>query len=132
MKPLIYLAGPYTYPDPVTNTRKAVLFAGELVRRGFIPIIPHLSLLWHIISPKPRTYDFWMDIDLEYLRRCDALYRLSGKSKGADKEVEFALRNGIPVFFKMTDLEEWKNETFDDNFGYRCAGCDCSANPKVL
>lgn len=53
MKPLIYIAGPYTCPDPVLNTRKAVAVAESVLALGGAPVVPHLTMLWHLISPKP-------------------------------------------------------------------------------
>lgn len=98
MKPLVYLAGPYTHPDPVANTRAMILAATELHEAGLCtPFIPHLSMLWHLVTPKP--VEFWYNLDLEYLSRCDALLRFPGVSTGADDEARFATETGIPVFF---------------------------------
>lgn len=105
MKPLVYIAGPYTSPDPVTNVRDAV-FAAESVRAlGAVPFVPHLFHLWHTISPHP--YEFWMGVDFDMLDRCDAVWRLPGASPGADREVDRALIAGKPVFFGIRGLAEW-------------------------
>ena len=68
--------------------------------------MPHLSVLWQMIAPK--THEQWLELDLELVRRCDALLRIAGESKGADQEVEFARANGIPVFYRIVDLLDWK------------------------
>ena len=49
----------------------------------------------------PRPYEDWIKLDLEWIKACDYLLRLSGESKGADQEVEFALDNGLSVFYGM-------------------------------
>jgi len=85
-KPVIYIAGPYTNGDPVLNTRKAVEAADKLHQMGYIPIIPHLSMLWHTISPK--DYDWWMEYDYELMDLCDGVVRLPGVSEGADLEAK--------------------------------------------
>lgn len=85
MKPLVYIAGPYTHPDPVENTHKAVRAAEQIEALGCDVVIPHLSLLWHAISPAP--IERWYERDLAVMHRCDALVRLPGKSTGADAEV---------------------------------------------
>ena len=96
-KPLwIYVAGPYTKPDPCINTRNAVLVGLRLREMGFVPIIPHLSHLMHLIEP--RDYRFWTQWDFDWLERCDALLVLSGESPGARAEEELAERLGIPIF----------------------------------
>lgn len=101
---LVYLAMPYTHPDPVINTHNAMRVAEILIEHGCIPIIPHLSLFWHLVYPHP--IEFWYDYDLKILERCDCLLRLGGESKGADKEVIYAKSKGIPVFTTLQDI--WK------------------------
>lgn len=97
-KQLVYIAGPYTHPDPVANTNKAVRIGNLLSERGYAVFIPHLTLLWHIITPKP--LQFWYDHDIEILRRCDLLYRIEGNSKGADEEVRIAEELGIKIVYE--------------------------------
>lgn len=103
--PLVYVAGPYTHPDPVENTHKAIKFADFLGQCGCVPVVPHLTLFWHSVTPKP--YDHWLAYDLRILERCDALFRMRGESSGADEEVEHAKACGIPVFTNHVLLGEW-------------------------
>lgn len=106
MRPLVYIAAPYTHPDPVENTNKVCLTATRLVESGLVtPVVPHLSLVWHMITPRP--VDFWYEYDLRLLERCDVLLRLHGESVGADREVAFATDLGLPVFTLVSDLYEW-------------------------
>lgn len=85
MKPLVYVAGPYTNPDPVWNTHTTVIEAEKIEALGCDIVIPHLSLLWHAISPAP--LERWYQRDLAVMHRCDAVVRLRGASTGADAEV---------------------------------------------
>ena len=100
--PMIYVAGPYSVPDPVANTYRIVKIADELLAAGFVPIVPHLSLAWHLISPKP--YETWIAYDRQLLLRCDAVLRVPGQSTGATAEVEFAAELGIPVIHPRSAL----------------------------
>lgn len=103
-KPLVYIAGPYTNPDPVENTHRAIKAGMEVWEWGLaVPIIPHLSLLAHVVQP--RGVDYWYDLDLAQLDHCDALVRLPGESTGADREVEHAKARGIPCFDSLIDLK---------------------------
>lgn len=95
MKPLVYIAGPYTNPDPVLNTHEAIRWAEIVEALGVDVVIPHLSLLWHIVSPAP--LETWYARDLAVLERCDAVFRFPGASTGADAEVARAIELGIPV-----------------------------------
>lgn len=96
MKPLIYIAGPYTNPDPVENTHKAIRLATALCDSptfGLHPVVPHLTLLWHAVTPKPLEY--WYEHDMHLLHACHAIVRLPGKSTGADAEMEQAAKWGL-------------------------------------
>ncbi len=97
----VYIAGPYTHPDPVENSHKAIEVADSFVSLGFIPIIPHLTLMWHLVTIRPPQ--FWYDYTAELLKRCDLVYRMPGKSKGGDEEVALAKELGIPVIFEIPD-----------------------------
>lgn len=94
---LVYVAGPYS-SDPVANTRRACVAGNVLRDHGLAVIVPHLSLLADLLHPRP--YEDYLAEDLELVRRCDAVYRLTGDSAGADREVEHADVNGIPVFLE--------------------------------
>lgn len=94
-RPLIYLAGPYSRPDPVRNTHRVIRVADALLAAGFVPLIPHLTLAWHLVSPK--RYETWLDYDRELLARCDAVLRIPGYSPGAYRETQYAESIGIPV-----------------------------------
>lgn len=112
MKPLVFISGPYTHPDPITNTRHAIVTGSQLYHRGHVvPFIPHLTMLWHLVTPQPVEY--WYELDLHHLERCDAVLRLPGESTGADREVTHAHELGIPVFtpteprLDLTVIDDW-------------------------
>jgi hypothetical protein len=100
----IYVAGPIS-SDPMGGARRAMEAGAELMAGGLVPFVPHLSILWEISHP--RSYEEWMSWDFAWLSRCDALYRVPGKSSGADREVEFARELGIPVFFEVVEAVAW-------------------------
>ena len=99
---LIYIASPYTKGDVVINVRRQIDTGDRILGMGHIPYVPNLTHFWHFVSPK--AYEIWMDIDSEILKRCDAVLRLSGESKGADREVELAKSLGIPVYYSLEDI----------------------------
>lgn len=98
----IYVAGPYTKGDVAVNVRNAYEAANRLANMGFAPFVPHATHFWHMLFPRP--YQFWLDLDNEFLPCCAALLRLPGESSGADKEVELAKKLKIPVFKNIEDL----------------------------
>ncbi len=91
----IYIAAPYTHPDPIVNTRATVLAGEAVLQAGAFPIVPHTSMIWHLVSP--HDVDWWYAFDLQLLERTDALLRLPGASTGADREMIEALRQSKPV-----------------------------------
>jgi hypothetical protein len=106
VKPLVYVAGPYSSPDPVENMNRAIKIATGMRTDGVVNVIlPHLTGLWHLVDPAP--YEDWLDYDLEIMDRCDAVYRFAGKSSGADAEVAAAHERCIPVFHDLPQLYDW-------------------------
>lgn len=100
----VYCAGPLTTGNTLVNVRNAICTATTLLKRGYAPYLPHLTALWEIASPKEFTYEDWMSLDCEWLGACDVLLRLPGESPGSDREVQLAMKMGIPVFLSLDTL----------------------------
>jgi len=98
----VYVAGPYSQGDVAVNVRNAFEAANKLANLGFAPFVPHATHFWHMLFPRP--YEFWLELDNEFLSCCDAIYRLPGQSNGSDKEVKLAVKLGIPVFYSIDAL----------------------------
>lgn len=98
----VYVAGPYTNPDPVTNTKRAIEAGERLLRMGYVPYVPHLTLTWHMLHP--HEYDDWLEYGIEWVKTCHAVLRLDGESAGADQEEELANGLDIPVFKSIESL----------------------------
>jgi hypothetical protein len=105
----IYVAGPYTQGDVAINVRSAFEAANKLADLGFAPFVPHATHFWHMMFPRP--YDFWLQLDNQFVPCCDAVLRIAGPSSGADKEVQLAEQLGIPVFHQIKQLVEHFNKT---------------------
>jgi len=102
----VYIASPYSKPDPCINTREAIDAANHLLGGGLIPFVPHLAHFWHTVTPKP--YEEWLAYDDAWIDVCDAMLRLPGESSGADRETAKAKALGIPVFETFKDLFAWQ------------------------
>ncbi len=107
-KAKIYLAGPYSNGNPEKNVSNAITMANTLADMGFAPYVPHFTHFWHIKFPRP--YDFWLELDNQFLPFCDGMFRLPGDSKGADEEVLLAKNLGKPVFYSIHELEDHYGE----------------------
>lgn len=104
MKPLVYIAGPITLPEPMENVHRAMKVATRLRDSDLVvPFVPHTTCIWHMIQPA--SYETWLAYDFEIIRHCDALLRTDGESAGADREVcvrrvprsDGVLRRGRPA-----------------------------------
>jgi len=102
-KKFVYIACPYTKGDVAVNVNKAIHVANELADLGFIPYVPIWTHFWHLVTPRP--YEFWTEMDLEYVRKCDCILRIAGESAGADNEVVFAMSLDIPVYYSIAELK---------------------------
>lgn len=104
----VYVAGPYTADDHEgveLNVARAIHAGNRLLDAGVWPYVPHLSHFQH--AAKARGYEEWMALDFAWLRKCDALVRLPGKSSGADREVALAGEIGMPVFHSVEEAIRW-------------------------
>lgn len=104
-KPKIYVAGPYSKGNVLSNIKNAIEVGDWLLGQGFVPFIPHLTGFWDLVSS--HEYEEWLSYDFQWILSCDALLRIFGESIGADREVKFAKDNNIPVFTDSKDLVEY-------------------------
>lgn len=104
MSKYVYVAGPYTGNEE-ENVATALRAATVLLGAGLYPYVPHLSHYWE--AQYAHHYEVWMELDFGWVRRCDAVLRLPGASKGADREVELARSLGLPVFALVSEVIAW-------------------------
>jgi len=113
---LILIAGPYrsgTGDDPQrikANMDKLESVALPIFRLGHVPMIGEwiaIPLLQLAGSKKPGDAIFE---EIQYpvahrlLKKCDAVLRLEGASKGADQDVRIAKEMGLKVYYKLEDI----------------------------
>lgn len=92
----VYISGPVTLGDREKNFQQAAEAHIELLRLGFAPLNPILTMrlpgCWDI------PWETWLEADLPWVVSADAVLRLPGPSRGADMECSFATELGIPVY----------------------------------
>ena len=98
----VYVASPYSIGDQILNVRRQIEAGDRHLEMGHTPFLPCLTHFWHYVSPK--SYETWLEIDRRWIDCCDALLRLAGESKGADSEVEYARKLGIPVYYSFAEI----------------------------
>jgi hypothetical protein len=103
------VAGPYSSPSPALrklNILDAITFGQKVRALGFIPLVPHVTIL--PVEPTEAGYELAMRECFELIRRCDALIPMPTwrKSPGATREREYAESLGMPVFEDLAALQE--------------------------
>jgi len=107
---MIYLASPYTHPDPAVREarfRAACRQAAEMLRCG-IPVFSPIAYTHPIAAHGlPPEWDFWADYDRAFLEMCSDVWvlMLDGwrESKGVRAEIEIAVGLGKPVMYVEPD-----------------------------
>lgn len=100
----VYVSGPITLGDQAVNVANAIDAADALFAMGYAPYCPHLTHFWHMKHPRP--WEDWLSLDEPWLPCCNAMLRLPGESKGADREEALARRLGIPVYRDLGQLRK--------------------------
>jgi len=122
-KSLKYISGPLTIGDRHENVSRAIMVGEFYYRQGFPIHIPHLNVRWEDYYGTP--YEDILHIDSEVIRRMftwDEIIRIPGASPGADREVEFGLKQGISSkIMTVADCEEVE-ESLGESFPYLAPG----------
>lgn len=98
----VYIASPYSRGDKIANVVKSLEVAERLIELGYAPYCPLLTHFYDTLFPHPA--DYWLALDLEWLKASDVVLRLDGASDGADREVAVAIEQGIKVVFSLSSL----------------------------
>lgn len=114
MTGLIYIASPYSDPDPDVREmrwRHVCAYAASLMSRGLHVISPiaHTHPI-ALAGGLPKGWDYWEEYDRKLLQACSSVrvLRLDGwrASKGVSAEINIATSMGMPVTF--ADLEDYR------------------------
>lgn len=102
---MIYLASPYTHPDPVVREDRFHIVcraAGHFMAKGhkiFSPIAHTHPIC--VAKELPFEFGFWAELDKEMIRLCDEFWILQmdgwRESKGIAAELDYANSLGKPV-----------------------------------
>lgn len=134
-KKFIYLASPYSDPDPKVvedRVRRVSRITAQLIQQGhlvFSPIV-YSHPLKDLIDFDPFNFGWvsqWMDFDTAMLADADELWILKipgwESSRGCDLEMTYALDHGIPIHF-VDPAEFNRGKTIIGLSGHAGAGKD--------
>lgn len=113
---MILIAGPYrsgTGDDPELlrrNLSRLEQAAWPIFRAGHLPMIgewvalPVLESAGVVDLSDPLAGEVMYPTAERLLKRCDAVLRLAGESRGADQDVAIARARGIPVYYGLDEI----------------------------
>ena len=104
IRPRIYISGPISKGDKNHNLKQSFDAQERLIRAGFSPLNPMLTML--LPCEQFIEHQVWIDVDLPWVAMSDAVLRLPGESAGADQECDYADELGIPIYTKLEELIE--------------------------
>ena len=106
---VIGVAGPYSAPteegrkqhlDALNNAAARLLEMGHIPLIGVNAAVPIIEKA-NVANP----YKAIMDISIAVIDRCEALL-IIGHSAGADKEMDFVLFKGLPVYHSLDEVPD--------------------------
>lgn len=106
----VYIAGPYSADDPPTewaNVMVAVRCGYDVMVRGHMAHVPHAATcFWHTFggSGPELKYEDYMALDFSILERWATCLLLVGRSPGADREHDMAVRLRLPIIYSANGL----------------------------
>ena len=115
---MILIAGPYrsgTNNDPILikqNLDKLEAMALPIFRKGHVPMIGEwvANPLIEMAGSKEVGDEIFQEIQYptahRLLKKCDAILRIEGASKGADQDVEIAKKLGLKIYYKLEEIPE--------------------------
>jgi hypothetical protein len=106
---IIAIAGPYSSPDPKQRKKNLDALneaAARLLEKGHIPLIGINAALPVLERTKTvDTYKAAMDISMAVISHCEAILLLA-ESPGANRERDFILAKGLPVYSSVEEVPE--------------------------
>lgn len=116
---MIYLASPYSHPDPAVREqrlREACRAAAALLRAGHAVVSPIAHSHALVEHGLPNDWSFWELHDRELLARCDEVLvlQLDGwiESVGVQAEIAMARELGKPLqFLEPSLVDGWRMST---------------------
>jgi len=106
---MIYVAGPFRGEHPWAveqNVRNAENLAFRVWEAGASALCPHTNTRFFDKSLPDKAF---LDGTLTMLKACQAIILTENwkTSRGATAEREWAINNGLPVFYSIEELEAW-------------------------
>lgn len=107
---MIYLAAPYSHPDPVVKQQRIDMFYeydAKLSQVGLFVVSPLYKVETAKRHDMPSDWEYWKEYCLTLLGKCDKMVVLKfdgwDSSPGVTAEIEFCNQHLIPIVFVDVD-----------------------------
>lgn len=105
---VIYLAQPYTHPDPLIREQryhKALTVEANILRRGGVCVINPIGMCHELSKTHklPTGYEYWQERDRTLIERSDETWVLMmdgwRESVGVTDEINYTRELGKPIYY---------------------------------
>ncbi len=105
-RPIVFICSPYA-DDPVGNERRALRYCQFAVRRGCIPIAPHLYFTRFLDEANPQDRELGLFMGRVLLTKCVELWVFGSRvTAGMEREIAKAEERSMPIRYFTEDMEE--------------------------
>ncbi len=108
-RPIVFICSPYA-DDPLNNERRAIRYCRFAVRRGCIPIAPHIYFTRFLDERNPADRELGLFMGQVMLTKCAELWVFGSRiTPGMEREIVKAEERGMPIRYFDEDMEEHTN-----------------------
>lgn len=107
----VYVAGALNASDAtlyIKNMHRMVKYSIKLRKAGYSVFVPALDFLMGFLDGNFNYHDYFYN-SWWWIKVAEAIYVVpeSSKSKGTQREVALGKKLGIPVFYKISDMDAY-------------------------
>jgi hypothetical protein len=94
--------------DYIQNLHRMIIWANKVRKLGCSTFVPGMDFLAGLVNGD-WIYADYFNSNQAWLEVTDAVFVVPGweNSKGTQKEIDFALKHNIPIFYTLEEIENW-------------------------
>ena len=107
-RPIVYICSPFS-GDVKENKKKARTYSRFAVKKGYLPITPHLLFPQFLDDENPDEREIGLHMGLVLMTKCVEVWVFGEtKSEGMKREIQKAKWRGKVIRYFTSDMEEIK------------------------
>ncbi len=105
-RPIVYICSPYA-DDPLNNERRAIRYCRFAVRKGCIPIAPHIYFTRFLDDKAHEDRQLGMFMGQVMMTKCAEVWVFGDHiTRGMECEIAKAEERGLPIRYFNENMEE--------------------------